>query len=48
VVAEGIEDAETYEMLSGWGCDEGQGYFMSKPVEAGVLAALLGGAPAPA
>ena len=32
IVAEGIEDRETYDLLAEWGCDEGQGYFMSKPV----------------
>ena len=34
VVAEGIETRETYELLAEWGCDEGQGYFMSRPVVA--------------
>jgi EAL domain-containing protein (putative c-di-GMP-specific phosphodiesterase class I)/GGDEF domain-containing protein len=34
VVAEGIEMAKTYEMLAGWGCDEAQGYFMSRPLDA--------------
>jgi EAL domain-containing protein (putative c-di-GMP-specific phosphodiesterase class I) len=32
VVAEGIEDAETLAKLSGWGCDEGQGYYICRPV----------------
>jgi EAL domain-containing protein (putative c-di-GMP-specific phosphodiesterase class I) len=26
--------AKTYEMLAGWGCDEAQGYFMSRPLDA--------------
>ena len=34
VVAEGIETQEAYDILQDWGCDEGQGYFMSKPVAA--------------
>lgn len=32
VVAEGIETADSYNSLSDWGCDEGQGFFMSKPL----------------
>jgi len=32
VVAEGIESAESYTSLADWGCDEGQGFFMSKPL----------------
>ncbi len=32
VVAEGIETAESYTSLADWGCDEGQGFFMSKPL----------------
>lgn len=42
VVAEGIETAEAYEMLRGWGCDEGQGFLMSRPVAAAALAAMPG------
>jgi len=34
VVAEGIEMTTTYEMLAGWGCDEAQGYLMSRPLDA--------------
>jgi EAL domain-containing protein (putative c-di-GMP-specific phosphodiesterase class I) len=34
VVAEGIETQAAYDMLTDWGCDEGQGYLMSKPVSA--------------
>jgi EAL domain-containing protein (putative c-di-GMP-specific phosphodiesterase class I)/GGDEF domain-containing protein len=33
VVAEGIETATTYQQLREWGCDEGQGYFMSRPLD---------------
>jgi len=32
VVAEGVEDEETMEMLIGYGCDEAQGYFFSRPI----------------
>jgi diguanylate cyclase (GGDEF)-like protein len=34
VVAEGIEDRQCWEMLQALGCDEGQGYFFSKPLSA--------------
>ncbi len=33
VVAEGVEDAETWEMLNSLGCDVAQGYFMSRPID---------------
>lgn len=32
VVAEGIENKETYKILQEYGCDIGQGYYMSRPV----------------
>jgi diguanylate cyclase (GGDEF)-like protein len=32
VLAEGIEDAQTWRALSAMGCDEGQGYFLSRPL----------------
>jgi len=32
IVAEGVEDVETLEMLSDMGCDYAQGYLISKPV----------------
>lgn len=32
IVAEGIESAAAYKSLADWGCDEGQGYHMSKPL----------------
>lgn len=34
VVAEGIEDEETCTLLAGLGCDEGQGFFLGRPVPA--------------
>jgi diguanylate cyclase (GGDEF)-like protein len=33
VVAEGVEDAASWEMLRTLGCDDAQGYFMSRPLE---------------
>ncbi len=33
VVAEGVEDRETLEMLRAMGCDQVQGYFLSHPLE---------------
>ena len=38
IVAEGIEDQETLELLSELGCDLGQGYFISRPKPADQLA----------
>ncbi|MCP5326563.1 MAG: EAL domain-containing protein [Oceanospirillaceae bacterium] len=35
VVAEGVEDAATYQRLAQMGCDIAQGYYMSKPIVAG-------------
>ncbi|MCY1286849.1 diguanylate cyclase (GGDEF) domain protein [compost metagenome] len=32
VVAEGVESVSTMEMLSSWGCEEAQGYCISKPI----------------
>jgi EAL domain-containing protein (putative c-di-GMP-specific phosphodiesterase class I) len=32
VVSEGVETKGAYEMLRSWGCDEAQGYFMSRPL----------------
>lgn len=37
VVAEGIETQAAYDLLEEWGCDEGQGYLMSRPVPASQL-----------
>jgi EAL domain-containing protein (putative c-di-GMP-specific phosphodiesterase class I) len=41
VVAEGIERQEQLRMLQALGCDLGQGYHFSRPVEAHELADLL-------
>lgn len=32
VVAEGVESVATMELLSNWGCEEAQGYCISKPI----------------
>jgi diguanylate cyclase (GGDEF)-like protein len=32
VTAEGVEDEEAYNLLADFGCDVGQGYFMSRPL----------------
>jgi diguanylate cyclase (GGDEF)-like protein/PAS domain S-box-containing protein len=37
VVAEGVEDEETMELLIGYGCDQAQGYHFSRPVPGGEL-----------
>ncbi|WP_127158891.1 putative bifunctional diguanylate cyclase/phosphodiesterase [Xanthomonas arboricola] len=41
VVAEGIESAEAYAQLRTWGCDEGQGYWIAKPMPAAALETWL-------
>ncbi|MEH6564344.1 MAG: GGDEF and EAL domain-containing protein [Halopseudomonas sp.] len=41
VVAEGIEDAPTLELLQGWGCHEGQGYHIARPMLPEMLASWL-------
>ena len=41
-VAEGIETEAQLAFLTKHGCQYGQGFFFSKPVEAGVIAQLLG------
>ncbi|MBC7551593.1 MAG: EAL domain-containing protein, partial [Cellulomonas sp.] len=34
MVAEGVENAATYDALAGFGCDHAQGYFISRPIPA--------------
>jgi diguanylate cyclase (GGDEF)-like protein len=41
VIAEGVETAETWNALRAMGCDTAQGYFTSRPLSAGALAAWL-------
>ena len=45
VVGEGVEDAETLRVLGELGCDEAQGFYLSRPVPAAELAQWLGGDP---
>jgi EAL domain-containing protein (putative c-di-GMP-specific phosphodiesterase class I) len=41
VVAEGVEDGETWRTLAGWGCDEAQGHLLGRPMAVGELTAWL-------
>ena len=41
VVAEGVEDADTLDFISGVGCDFAQGYLISRPLNAEAAAAWL-------
>jgi diguanylate cyclase (GGDEF)-like protein len=41
IVAEGVETAEQLEALQAYACDEVQGYYISRPVTADAVAALL-------
>ncbi len=41
VTGEGIETAEQASLLGEWGCDHGQGYLFSKPLDGQAAGALL-------
>lgn len=41
VIAEGIEDSQTLEMLRAIGCDIAQGFYLAKPMRMDALGALL-------
>ncbi len=41
VVAEGVEDLSVWNMLRTLGCDDAQGFFMSRPLSADALAAWM-------
>ena len=41
VVAEGIEKQEQWEMMSAMGCDEGQGFFIARPMPGDQIAGWL-------
>ena len=41
VIAEGIETMEQFEQLQALGCEYGQGYFFSHPLDSEAAAALL-------
>ena len=42
VVAEGVEDAATLDLLARWGCDTAQGYHMSRPLPVAQMDRWLG------
>jgi EAL domain-containing protein (putative c-di-GMP-specific phosphodiesterase class I)/CHASE2 domain-containing sensor protein len=42
VVAEGIENAETFDLLASFGCDTGQGWHIGRPMPLDAFNALLG------
>ncbi len=42
VVAEGVEDQASYELLAGVGCDTVQGYYVSRPLPAAELERWMG------
>ena len=41
VVAEGVEDSDAFDILGALGCDEAQGYHISRPLPAAQLTAWL-------
>lgn len=41
VIAEGIEDVETLEMLRSIGCDIAQGYYLAKPMRVDAMKNLV-------
>ncbi|HLZ30315.1 MAG TPA: amino acid permease [Chloroflexota bacterium] len=41
VVAEGVEDRATWDVLAGLGCDTAQGYFLCRPIAAAELEAWI-------
>jgi len=46
VVAEGVENAPTWDQLAAFGCDLAQGYHLSRPLPAAALDAWLASRPA--
>ncbi len=44
VVAEGIEDRQTWDALAALGCDSAQGYYLARPMTAAALVTWLRGA----
>jgi diguanylate cyclase (GGDEF)-like protein/PAS domain S-box-containing protein len=45
VVAEGVENQWTLDLLSSFGCDQAQGYHIARPMPAAAFAGWLGGSP---
>jgi EAL domain-containing protein (putative c-di-GMP-specific phosphodiesterase class I) len=48
VVAEGVETSRQMRILTKLGCEDGQGYYFSRPVPAGVAEVILASSPTPA
>jgi EAL domain-containing protein (putative c-di-GMP-specific phosphodiesterase class I) len=42
IIAEGIEDAKTWDQLAGLGCDSGQGYLLARPMPAAQIETWMG------
>ena len=45
IIAEGIETPQHWQLLKDWGCHEGQGFLMSRPVKANEITKLLDSTP---
>ena len=45
VVAEGVEDETSLDILKGWGCDVAQGYYISRPLKVADLETWLRNSP---
>jgi EAL domain-containing protein (putative c-di-GMP-specific phosphodiesterase class I) len=45
VVAEGVEDQWTLDLLGSFGCDQAQGYHIARPMPAAAFAGWLAGSP---
>jgi diguanylate cyclase (GGDEF)-like protein len=45
VIAEGVENKESWQQLRDWGCDAAQGYYMSRPLPATDLTTWLSTSP---
>lgn len=43
-IAEGVEDEEVLEVIDAYGCDEVQGYYFAKPMEAALITTHIGNA----
>ncbi|TFC48625.1 EAL domain-containing protein [Cryobacterium sp. TMT1-21] len=48
MVAEGVEDTVAYDQLTGYGCDQAQGFHICRPVPADELGSWLDGRRVPA
>jgi EAL domain-containing protein (putative c-di-GMP-specific phosphodiesterase class I) len=41
VIAEGVERAEVWDLLAGWGCHEAQGHYLGRPMSGADLRTWL-------